>query len=164
MTDIANQLDTIKFNNFKGKIQSELDYFKEVAILTPFENGKDTIVEERIVLLEKVLNQPQIHYNTVQQQRDALFQEIDKYAYKKQWNKLPPQHKIVKIKEFLEANLQDQDLSVRKDLLEQLSDHAKNNRINTKKYVVYDPNKEKILLMPCLKQDEKDKTYKLDII
>ena len=159
--DISNQLDTIKLNNFKGKIQNELEYFTKIAILTPFENGRDITVESRIKLLEEILQQPQIHQNTVQQQRETLFQEIDKYTYKKQWNKLPAFHKIVKIKEFLEVNISD--ITQRKELLELLTDHVNGGRVNTKKYVIYDPNKEQILSMPCLIIN-KDNSYKLNII
>lgn len=160
--NIADQLDNIRNDNFKSKIQSELEYFKTVGILTPFENGHDVTTEERIKLLELVIEQPEIYQNTIQQQKDTLFQEMDKYTYKKQWNKLPVFHKIVKIKEYLEENVPDKKM--KKELLEQLTEHANKKGINTKKYVIYDPNKEKILSMPCIEIDEKEKTFKLNII
>lgn len=160
--NISEQLDTIKNNNFKDKIKNELEYFQTIGILTPFENGHDISIEERIKLLETVLDQPEIYQNTVQQQRDTIFQEIDKYTYKKQWNKLPSFHKIVKIKEYLDANVQNKKM--RDELLKKLTEHANNKRINTKKYVIYDPNKEEILSMPCIEIDDDNKSYKLNII
>lgn len=160
--DISSQIDVIKINNFNGKIQNELEYFKSVSILTPFENGHGINQEERIATLEKILKQPGIHQNTVQQQRDNMFVEIDKYTFRKQWNKLPAFHKTVKLGEYLESNIKDKKM--RKKLLDELTDHANNGRINTKKYVIYDPNEEKILSLPCLKIDDKKESYKLDII
>lgn len=165
MTEISAQLDNIKVSNFNGKIQNELEYFKTIAILTPFENGHGVVIEERIELLEQILKQPGLHQNTVQQQRDNMFVEIDKYTYRKQWNKLPSFHKTVKISEYLEKHIQDKKM--KKQLLEELTDHANNGRINTKKYVIYDPNEEKILSLPCLKiikNDDKKESYKLDIV
>jgi len=162
--EISSQIDTIKISNFNAKINNELEYLKTVSILTPFENGHDIVLEERIALLEKIVKQPQIYQNTVQQQRDTMFKEIDKYTYKKQWNKLPPFHKTVKLTEYLNENIKDK--TMRDDLIGKLTDHAINGRINTKKYVVYDPNEEKILLLPCLKfvKTEKGDSYKLDIV
>lgn len=162
--DISAQLDGIKVANFNAKLNGELDYLKNVTILTPFENGHDIVLEERIVQLEKIIKQPGMYQNTIQQQRDNMFKEIDKYTYKKQWNKLPPFHKTVKLTEYLNENIKDK--TTRDELIEKLTDHAINGRINTKKYVVYDPNEEKILLLPCLKivKTEKGDNYKLDIV
>ena len=163
--DISAQIDNIKISNFNGKIQSELDYFKTIAILTPFENGHNVVLDERINLLETILQQPGLHQNTVQQQRDNMFVEIDKYTYRKQWNKLPAFHKTVKLSEYLETHITDE--KTKKKLLSELTDHANNGRINTKKYVIYDPNEEKILSLPCLKitkNNDKKESYKLDII
>ena len=162
LVSISDQLDNIRNENFKEKIKSELEYFKEVGILTPFENGHEVSIEERTKLLELVLDQPEIYQNTIQQKKDVIFQEIDKYTYRKQWNKLPAFHKIVKIKEYLEENVSDKKM--RKELLTKLTEHANKKRINTKKYVIYDPNKAQILSMPCIEIDEEDKTFKLNII
>ncbi|ARF09807.1 hypothetical protein Indivirus_3_56 [Indivirus ILV1] len=162
--DISSHIDAHKTNNFNAKINCELEYLKNVGILTPFENGYDIVLEERIALLEKISKQPGIYQNNVQQQKETIFKEIDKYTYKKQWNKLPPFHKTVKLTEYLDEHIQDKQ--IKNELLEKLKDHATNGRINTKKYVVYDPNEEKILLLPCLKVIKTDKgdTYKIDVV
>ena len=162
--DISAQLDTIKISHFNAKIKDELDYLKTICLLTPFENGHDISLEERIALLEKIVNQPSMYQNTVQQQRDNMFKEIDKYTYKKQWNKLSGFHKSVKITEYINENIQDKVM--KDELLEKLIDHATHGRINTKKYVIYDPNEEKILSLPCLKiiKGDKKDSYKLDIV
>jgi hypothetical protein len=72
------------------------------------------------------------------------------------------------IKNRYNCNLNEffiQDIQkIRKELLEKLTDHADNKRINTKKYVIYDPNKEEILSMPCIEVGDDGKTYKLNII
>ena len=163
--EISSQIDTIKISNFNAKIKSELEYLKTIGILTPFENGHDINLEERIILLEKIISQPSMYQNTVKQQRDNMFKEIDKYTYKKQWNKLSGFHKTVKITEYLNENIKE-NKSMRDELLVKLTDHATNGRINTKKYIIYDPNEEKILSMPCLKiiKGTETDSYKLDIV
>jgi len=50
------------------------------------------------------------------------------------------------------------------EIIEQLIKYANEGRINTKKYIVYDPNAEKILLMPCLIIDIDKKTYQLKVV
>lgn len=170
--DIASQLDSIKVANFNAKLNCELDYMKNVGIMTPFNNDSDSdteiTVENRILLLEKIIKQPGIHQNSVQQQRDTMFKEIDeatnKNVYKKQWNKLKAFHKTVKLKEYLNANIKDKKIA--EMLLKELSKHAMEGNINTKKYVIYDPNEEKILSLPCVKviKTEKGETYKVDVV
>lgn len=164
--DIPAQLDNIRIANFNSKLNNELDYLKNVTIMTPFENGHDITPEERIVMLETIIKQPGIYQNTVQQQRDNMFKEIDKYTYKKQWNKLPAFHKTVKLTEYMNDNFKDINSKEKTRLIAELTDHAKNGRINTKKYVIYDPNEEKILSLPCVKtvKTEKGDTYNIDVV
>lgn len=167
--DIASHLDSIKVANFNAKLNCELDYLKNIAILSPFENGQDISIEERISQLEIILKQPGIHQNSVQQQKDNMFNEIDKHitahVYKKQWNKLKPFHKMEKLKEYLNENIKEK--SIADKLLADFEPHVNKGSINTKKYIIYDPNEEKILSLPCLKiikTDKEDNDYKVDIV
>lgn len=159
--DISTQLEAIKISNFNRKLATELDYWKESGNTNIFSNP-DINVENRLKLLEKITGQPVKQHDTVQQQRDNIFKEIDKYTYKKQWNKLIPFHKIVKVKEYINENVKDSKMQ--KELIDKLSAYAEEGRINTKKFVIYDPNAEKILSMPCLVVDTNKNTYTLNVV
>jgi hypothetical protein len=150
-------IDTIKQQNFIFKIQSEINCLKN--------NDKsfglsEAEITDRLQLLEDIMNNKECKRKmTVTDERDNLFKEIDKYTYKKQWNKLTAFHKIVKIKEFTkdkygEGLLQD-------EINTKLSTYINEGKINTKKYITYDPNAEKILSISCLEVDIINKTYKI---
>lgn len=163
--DVSLYLENLRENNFKTKIKNELDYLKEEEKnISIFTNYSDFDIDERIVMLEKLLNiNNNIKKNiTVQQKKDNLIAEIEKYIYRKQWNKLKSFHKIVKLKEFIKENYGEGDLQ--NDITNDLCKYADEGRINTKKYVIYDPNAEKILSMPCLTVDVEKKTYLIKIV
>jgi len=161
----ALQIETIKINNFNKKLQNELDYFKGNNNTNIFTNLQEHNINERTELLEKLLNMPIKKQNTLQQQKDNLFKEIEKYTYKKQWNKLIPFHKIVKLKEYIKENAESiGNEQIQNEILEQLIKYANEGRINTKKYIIYDPNAEKILAMPCLIIDLEKNTYQLKVV
>ncbi|QKF93782.1 hypothetical protein QKU48_gp0324 [Fadolivirus algeromassiliense] len=159
--DTTAQLETIKINNFNRKLKNELDYWKDGGNINMFSNP-EIDVTKRIELLETLLNVPTKQQETIQQQKDNIFKEIDKYTYKKQWNKLLPFHQITKIKEYINENIKDE--TMKNELIEKLSTYSEEKRINTKKHIVYDPNIGKILLMPCLTVDIDKKTYSLKVV
>ena len=163
--DISSQLDIIKIENFKRKIKNELDYLKEdIKNLSLFINSSECVIEERIFILEKLLNKNhELNKNeTGQQKKENIIAEIEKYTYRKQWNKLPSFHKNVKLKEFIKNNYGDGELQ--NEIIEKLSEYSNEGRINTKKYIIYDPNSEKILSMPCLFIDFPKKVYSIKIV
>lgn len=165
--DISAQIETIRTINFTRKLENELNYWKEGAN-NIFGNNSDFNANDRIELLGTVLNLPTKQHETIQQQKDNIFKEIDKYTYRKQWNKLLPFHKIVKLKEYINEHIKDEKMQ--KEIIDKLSKYAEEGRINTKKYIIYDPNLEKILSMPCLvmyddKNDKNDKNmYSLKVV
>lgn len=165
--DSSLVIDKLKEINFNKKLTNELNYLKDKNNnLNFFANLSGQNIDQRIELLDKIINQNNTidikKEDNIKQKKDNLFTEIDKYTYKKQWNKLPAFHKIVKIKEFIkctygEGNFQD-------ELINKLSLYANEGKINTKKYVIYDPNLEKILSIPSLIVDINKKTYQLKMI
>lgn len=159
--DVVAQLDSIKSSNFNRKLTNELNYWKENGSMNMFTN-QDLNVETRKMILEKLTNQTTKQHDSVQQQKDNIFKEIDKYTYRKQWNKLMPFHKIVKLKEFINENVKDSKMQT--ELIEKLSKYAEEGRINTKKFIIYDPNAEKILSIPCLVIDSTKNTYTLSVV
>jgi|LakMenEpi03Aug12_release.lakeMendotaPanAssembly.Ray.scaffolds.fasta_scaffold461665_2 hypothetical protein len=160
--DPSHQIDTIKIGNFNRKLQNELEYFKNSNQTNIFANIHDENLEERTQIIEYLLNIPIKKQDNVQQQKENMFKEIDKYTFRKQWNKLLAFHKIVKIKEYIKENIKDE--SMQNEIIEKLTNYANEGRVNTRKYVTYDPNSEKILSMPCLIVDVDKKTYQLKII
>ena len=160
--DASAQIETIKIDNFNRKLQNELEYFKSANNINIFGNLQEQNINDRTLILETLLHIPVKKQNTLQQQKDNIFKEIDKYTFRKQWNKLLAFHKIVKIKEYIKENIQDEQMQ--NEIIEKLIKYANEGRINTKKYIVYDPNAEKILLMPCLIIDIDKKTYQLKVV
>jgi len=160
--DSSAQIETIKIDNFNRKLQNELDYFNSGNNINIFGNLHEQDMNERTKLLEMLLNIPIKKQNTLQQQKDNIFKEIDKYTFRKQWNKLLPFHKIVKLKEYIKENIEDEQMQ--NEIIEKLIIYANDGRINTKKYVIYDPNAEKILSMPCLTVDFDKKIYQIKIV
>ena len=151
------QIETIKVDNFNRKLRNELDYIRNSGNMGLFSNINHQNIDERTTLLETLLNVPIEKKDSFQQQKNNLFKELDKYIYKKQWNKLLPFHKIVKIKEYLKETIQNE--TMHNELVVKLSKLAEEGKINTKKFVIYDPSAEKILSMPCLVIEEN--TYQI---
>lgn len=160
--DPSLDIEEIKIKNFNKKLSSELDYFNDSKNINIFTNIQDLDMNERITTLQYLLNVPVKKIDTLQQQKDNMFKEIDKYTYKKQWNKLATFHKIVKIKEYIKEAIIYEE--IQNELILKLTKYAEENSINSKKYVVYDPNSEKILSMPCIIIEADKKTYQLKYI
>lgn len=155
------QIENIKISNFIKKLQNELAYLKDennsISSFTNLTNKYD-----RIKLLETLLEIPIEQQTTIEQQRENMTKEMSQYVFRKQWNKLFNIHKIVKIKEYVKDHIKDQKIC--NEIIEKLVDHINDGMINTKKYVVYDPNTEKILMLPCLTIDEEKKTYQIKVV
>jgi len=160
--DISTQIDLVKINNLTRKFKMEYDYLSNNCNMNIFTNVPN--IELRLKNLEYLLETISINKQneTIQQKRNNIFKEINKYTYKKQWNKLLPFHKIFKIKEFINEIILDKNMQ--NEIIDKLSNYINTGKINTKKYVVYDPNLEKILSIPCLIYNNDNNTYKLNII
>lgn len=157
----AVQIENIKTTNFNNKLKNELNYMKdENNNVTSFSNLLNRY--DRIKLLEQILEIPIEHQTTAKEQRENIVKEMSQNIYKKPWNKLHEFHKITKIKEFVKEHVKDQQMQ--NEIITKLVDHITNGMINTKKYVVYDPNGEKILTLPCLVVDEDKKTYQIKVV
>ena len=155
-------IENIRRDNLKSKFQNELEYLKNTDNLTLFSNGQDHDIEIRKQHLDILLDNTTTQNLVNNSAKDELFKEIDKYTYRKQWNKLLPFHKIVKIKEYVKENVKDEELQ--EEIITKMKTYANEGRINTKKYVVYDPNTEKILSFPCLIIDNDKNTYEIKIV
>jgi len=157
----AVQIENIKISNFTNKLHNELNYLKdENNSTTSFTNLLNRY--DRIKVLETFLEIPLEQQTSVEQQRENMTKEMSQYVFRKQWNKLYEIHKVVKIKEYVKEHVKDQKMQ--DEIIEKLVEQISNGMINTKKYVVYDPNAEKILTLPCLIIDEEKKTYQIKVV
>lgn len=157
--DCINDIENARHTNFIDKIIGELDYLTNLKPTNIFANGSDIDISNRIQILQSLANVQIKPTNTLQQQKDNMFKEIEKYVYRKMWNKLTGFHKVIKLKEYFNENVNDE--KTRDELIEKFTKYAEHGMINTKKFVIYDPNTEKILSMPCLLIDDEKNTYKL---
>lgn len=166
--EINYQIETVKNDLFKKRMKHELEFLKEKKIenLNQFTNISSIDIDKRIIELENILEISEgviiPKDETVQQKRENLFKEIDKYTFKKQWTKLTAFHKIVKIKEFIKVTYGEGDFQ--SNLIDELTKNTTEGKINSKKCVVYDPNQEQILSIPILTVDLNKKTFNLKVV
>ncbi len=128
-----------------------LQSFKnEIKFLTS--DTTHTSSKDKLVQLETILGQIE-KTNDVGEKKNVekLFDEVDKVIFRRPWNRLPPIHKIVKIKEYLTNFVKDDIL--RTKISDDLINLVNTNKLNTKKHVVYDPIKEQIESIPVLYVD-----------
>jgi len=163
--------------------KSDFDNIRTLHKIKRFENelaylsGEDAkkidplIIQERTqninIILSKLksesvpLNNDVNKINTNEQLND-LYKDIEKYIYRKPWNKLQPFHRITKIKEYVDKNMED--LTFRNQILEELIKLVQDKKLASNNQVKYDPNKEEIEHIPALHIDYEDKTFKIKSI
>lgn len=127
-------------NLAKERFENELDFLYQ----------EDIQDKDRINTLELIIDS--IKPTLKEEKKDIFFKEIDKLVYKKTWNRLQIIHRSAKMKEYLEENYKDKPYY--NSLCSDIDALIQMNKLNTKKYIIYDPNAEKITAMPCLKIDE----------
>jgi hypothetical protein len=162
--DITIKLDKRSNELYRQSIQLEIDYLENEAgySLSNFINSDQINLPEYLNNLRKILNiDHQTIPESVQLKRTKMMDEINKHTYRQQWNKLKPFHKIVKLKEYILETYTDCPLAI--EIIEKLSKEITDGKINTKKFVVYDPNAEKILSMPFLTVDIAKNTYQMKL-
>ena len=80
--------------------------------------------------------------------RDDMFNQLDHFTYSKEWKKLEPCHKIIKIREYYEYMPTSE---FKQHLLNRLSMLIMAKKLNKNIHVIYDKNKRKIISIPALK-------------
>lgn len=110
----------------------------------------------RISQLQKIIE----NFETVEEINrsgiDKMFAEIDKYMYKKRWNKLKDVHRIVKLKEYAAQSSKVPDAD-RQRVSEVIVKNVRN--LSKKNTVIYDPAEECIVSIPALKYNIESKQY-----
>jgi hypothetical protein len=155
--NMDSEIDNVKNKNFNAKIKAELECLKNKEKTFGL---SETEMNDRIELLESILdNKVCVRKETLAEKKDNMFKEISKDTYKKPWTKLIPFHKIIKLKEFVKDNYGEGVMQ--NEIVVKLSEHINDGKINTKKFVIYDPNAEKILSLSCLEVNVEKGTYKI---
>lgn len=156
------EIDYMRRDLYTLRFKNELEFLRENNFSEILEDG-DNWMTERILHLEKILDtlekeKEQMEKPTAKS-AGTIFDEIDKYIYKKPWKKLQPFHRMKKIESYLEENIQDPKL--RKELSKQFQEKLDGGKLGTEKHVEYDPATEKIISIPALIYNEEDKSYKI---
>jgi vancomycin resistance protein YoaR len=155
---MEGEIDDVKNKNFSIKIKAEIDCLKnkeKTFGLNEMEIG------ERIELLESILdNKVYIRKETLSEKQNNMFKEISKDTYKKPWGKLIAFHKVVKLKEYVKEHYGEGVMQ--NEIVTKLSENINDGKINTKKFITYDPNAEKILALTCLEVNMEKGTYKIN--
>jgi len=107
----------------------------------------DTINKEQIIL-NKEKNKSSNSLTNTDSPTATKFS--DDYLYQKPWNKLTAIHKIIKVKEYVNQLLIENEKDKQK-IKESLIELVKNKTLTKKDSVTYDSNKFKIISIPILK-------------
>jgi hypothetical protein len=83
--------------------------------------------------------------------RDGMFNQLDHYAYNKEWCKLEQFHKMVKIREYYDFM---PSCEFKTYLLEQFNALIVAKQLNKNTHVIYDVSKQKIVSIPALKYNK----------
>lgn len=153
-----SEIDDVKTQNFNAKIKAEIECLKNKERTFGLNEEE---VGDRINLLESILeNKVYVRKETLTEKKDNMFKEISKDTYKKPWTKLISFHKIVKLKEYVKEHYGEG--TMQSEIVMKLSENINDGKINTKKFVTYDPNAEKILALTCLEVNVEKGTYKIN--
>lgn len=163
------KLEDLKKSLLKKRFTNELEYITEAIKtnepLNLFGNAKSVNLEQRQRLLQVIISKialngelnkfPPNHEKNNDNRKESTqttmaryFSKIDNNIYKKLWAKLPPFHKCIKIKEYIDDTYGTGKMQT--EIIEQLSKLVHNGELTKKQHIVYDPNDEKILSIPIL--------------
>lgn len=170
--DIGFVIENKKNELFKSRMNLEFEYYNSTEktnnqinnMINNLSQDEQNIRKNKLHnIINDLNNFIEIKTETIQQKRENLFKEIDKYVFRKQWNKLTPIHQSIKIKEFI-SNNDDIHSELKNKIINELCKMANDGKINTKRCVVYDPNAEKILSIPILNIDNEKKIYNIKLL
>lgn len=160
------KIDNIRENNLKIKLENELNYLTCNGKMNLFNNYQEIDIEGRIEMLKLLVASKNVNTakeTSIKQKKQEIFDEMNKYVYKKQWNKLNNIHKIIKIKEYVEEKYINVTKKQKELIIQSLVSRIDAGTFNTKRYVIYDPSAEKILNIPALVVDIDKNTVEIKV-
>ena len=128
-------------NNTKEDCKDEYYYSKICNLITYFKN----------------LNQDQNKINTYKSDIQKRLSIIDEYVFRKPWNKLTKEQRLIKLNEFLNDYIKDTSNS--KIIKNKILEEFKKNKLNSAKIVSYEPISSKILGINNLSYDTENNKY-----
>ena len=138
--------------------QMEMTYINNLIKMCEKNNINKDMLIEKIKKLQQGKNQSNESSDTVDtvdtidavsESHSSIKQYDDNYLYQKQWAKMAPIHKIIKIKEFINS-LQINDSNQKQQLKDKLIEMVKNKTLTKKNSVEYDSINAKIINIPIL--------------
>jgi hypothetical protein len=155
--DIIKTLELTYYNNLlkasersvvnKKMIENKINLLKADNIMEETIEKKTELLQDSIVS-EKQNNTENNDKKTSSETPPQKYN--DDYLYKKQWNKLTAIHKKIKVKEFVNMLLIDND-SEKDEIRNKLSMLIDKKELTKKEAVIYDSSKGLIVSIPLLK-------------
>jgi hypothetical protein len=157
-----DEIDYTKRQLYTLRFKNELTFLNDTNYGNITEDGENWM-SERMAQLEKILEniekEPMEKPN--EKYSKTIFDEVEKYIYKKPWKKLQPFHRMKKIEEYLNDEIKDE--KDRKMLIEKFRKLVSEGKLNSDKLVEYDPTNEKIISLSVMTYDENEKSYKIEV-
>lgn len=173
MNELINKLTKIVNSNYRDKFNNELIYLEKLSVNTS-ENEENKVLGteltreqliNRITLLKQILtnydNQTAETLTIINQENECskltnMFTATDKLTYGREWKKLAPIHKIIKIKEFFNFL---PETSFKQELIDKLEKLLNEKKLKETEHIVYDPEQLRITELNCFdlaKSDQED--------
>lgn len=147
-SEISEKVRTIRKTLFLRRFKNEQQYLNN--------NPDDPYMDDRNNQIDRVLKK----YSKQTKKKSSKpnpFEEIEKYMYKKSWNKLPDIHKVFKIDEYLTKHIINKKTKTK--LLDKLKTKVYQKKLNTKSEIEYDSKNAVIIAIHSLKYDKETKKY-----
>ena len=147
-------LDLIRIDLNLIRFENELKFYAD--------QDPEPLSEERIQTMHKIIEsfkKEREEYNK-KTGKEKYFEEIDKYLYKKPWNRLSNFHKTIKMKEFIQS---DYPVAWQDRLMTDLTQLIEEGKMGSKKQVDYDPLTESIKNIFVIKKNSKDDSFSIHI-
>lgn len=147
-------IDDIRHSHVLARFESEREYL-EVEINNPDRDHEE--FKDRLDKINKILDTLKQPKNNTK--NEGIYEEINKYLYKKPWNRLNPIQRSNKMREYLKTIIVDE--TFRSQVETEIIKHINDKKLHTKKSVVYDHVNEKVESVPALKLNMDSKTYEI---
>jgi len=174
MNDIVVKLTEITNENYKDKFANELLTLQTVVELNntlevnKLTNEEINNIKARIICLQEIIfnfdtniqnaiTEAAAAFDLAGEQKDLvnIFTATDKIIYSREWNRLAPIHKMIKIKEYFEF-MPDSEFKVK--LISDLETIVNSKKMKDPEHIVYDNILQKITNIQCLSIN-KDSNY-----
>lgn len=161
MIDIIIKLTEVINTNYRDKFVNELLTLQSVESLDNTVE-ETTNLRERIACLQKIISNFDINIqnaiteaaamttsNLAEEQKDSvnIFAATDKIIYSREWNRLAPIHKMIKIKEYFDF-MPDSEFKAK--LISEFETVINTKKMKDPEHIIYNNIIQKITSIPCL--------------